>query len=445
MKGKVLLLFFALSILLCCWAAAESLPYDAKSTIAVYSISDEKKLYTCGEWADLTVLDEDQYYSFFLEYTYNGDSSLRVDSFAVSVDNGEKWTWKPSDATPGKNSRCHIFYSNMKKIMEPGLHSATWFINDIPIHTDTFLFTNGPTLSDPIEEISWNSIFDMPTEDQIRNRAEIDDRSPYIGGWMDAAKFGRFSQYAVDFCADMLPEYTYCCPGQWYLDTRSLKDAKDGHCYGGLQLADEGFVSILSFWDVYNGDQTIRARRIYPDKGIAEDDFDGEGTGAHTLVRYNWVAGNWYRMLMACMESSVTGNTQVEQWICDLQSGEWTRLCAYDLGYSDACFKGNIAFFLENFLTRTAGDVRAMEIRNPRIFVEKSKEWQVISSAYLQASGGLAVGYSGSYAYGESNGGLYMISSGVGDWTRDGTTGKETGKGPGKQTYKLHGSSSAPY
>ena len=80
------------------------------------------------------------------------------------------------------------------------------------------------------------------------------------------------------------------------------------------------------------------------------DSFGGEGTGARALVDYEWESDHWYTMHIRCMTSETTGNTVVEQWVCDLETGEWTLLTAYDIGFKNSSFKGSIAIFLENYL-----------------------------------------------------------------------------------------------
>ena len=430
--------------------------FRAESAIAVYSISQEKKVRTCGEWADLSALGADEFYSFYLELTYAGQSTLPVERFSVIVDNGQAWSWQVSDLAPGAALSAHIYHDKMQSCMNAGLHTATWLIDDTPVHSAAFLLTSEPTTLTGVPAMDWNGVLDMPAPAQIQARSGEAARAPYVSGWLQAKDIGGFTQYAIDFRADRLAEDTYCCLGCWSIDMRSLEqryariEANAAHAYAGLQDTKDGNVSILSFWDVYATDAdgtrtTIRAQRVHPEQSAGTDAFGGEGTGAHTIVPYAWEAGRWYRMLMACVESPATRNTQVEQWICDLETGAWTRLCCYDLGYSDACFTGNVAVFLENFDPGSAGDVRSMELRNARVLAQSGGTWCPLQQIFLQASGSMFT-YRGSYAFGSSNQGVYMVTSGVGDWARDGRTNAVSGNGqPGMSCTLGSTGSAAPY
>ena len=125
-------------------------------------------------------------------------------------------------------------------------------------------------------------------------------------------------------------------------------------------------------------------------------------------------------MLLQCGRSKETGNTTVEQWVCDLESGSWTKLCIYDLGFAGSCFKGDVAFFLENYISSLAGEIRSMEIKNPRICLKSTGEWVNIDSAHMSSQGGKPK-YEGSYAFGAEDECFWMITSGVGgDWYNNG-------------------------
>lgn len=104
--------------------------FRAESAIAVYSISQEKKVRTCGEWADLSMLGTDEFYSFYLELTYTGQSTLPVERFSVIVDDGQAWSWQASDLAPGAVLSAHIYHDKMQSCMNAGLHTATWLIDD---------------------------------------------------------------------------------------------------------------------------------------------------------------------------------------------------------------------------------------------------------------------------------------------------------------------------
>ncbi len=292
-----------------------------------------------------------------------------------------------------------------------------------------------------VPETFWATSVPMPSDNEIAAaNAAATCRSPYIAGWLEVPGEQGFVEYSVDFKADYLPEGTYCCVGQWTMDTSDLERTHTNvHTeypgvsgYAGFQntTAKQGKVSILSFWDVFarkpdGTDVTIRAKCIYPETTDGNDSFGGEGTGAHRMVPYDWKAGKWYRMLLQCGTSTDTGNTTVEQWVCDLDTGVWTKLCVYDTGLRNSYFKGNVAVFLENYRTEYAGEIRTMELRNVRIRRVNSGQWEGIEKITMLPNGGLPQ-YEGSYAFGALSDRVWMITSGVGgDWYGSGRGQKE--------------------
>ena len=280
-----------------------------------------------------------------------------------------------------------------------------------------------------VTERDWAAYMTLPDSAEVNafNVAST-NRSPYLTATADTSGCRRFTQYAVDFRAEYLPTGTYCCLANFDLDYSSLLTAYTEYNtayngvagYAGFQRNLDGRMnSIMSFWDVYcrdaSGNETlIRAKRLSPVED-GNSNFSGEGTGVHCLVDYPWQAGRWYRMMLQCSTSETTGNTVVEQWVCDLESGIWSSLCKYDLGVPNVCFQGNVAAFLECFQYETAGNVRSMELRNIRIADAGSGEWTDVRRIYCST----AYDYPGSYAYGADEHTVYMISTGL-----DGMAGK---------------------
>ena len=290
--------------------------------------------------------------------------------------------------------------------------------------------TPTPTLS------FWREVFPVPTADRIKAYTNPDWlRSPYIAGWLSIPDGLKYSEYCVDFKADFAPKGTYCCISNWKLDLSELKKTHTNvhteyssvQGYAGFQNTDtdKGKATIMSFWDIYATDPsgkdiTIRAKLIYPESD-GDDAFGGEGTGAHRIVSYDWKDGQWYRMLLQCGKNPDTGNTTVEQWVCELATGKWTKLCVYDTGLKNTTFIGSTAFFLENYLPAYAGEVRSMELKNPRYCRASDGKWVNIDSAYMSSQGGKPR-YEGSYNFGSEGERFWAITSGVGgDWYNNGT------------------------
>ena len=297
----------------------------------------------------------------------------------------------------------------------------------------------------PVDYGVWKNRMPMPSASEInRYNAANPQLAPYITGWLKTGSLGRFTEYSIDFKADHVPAYTYCCLANFGLDYSRLKSQyasvyTEGPAgYGGFQkrAPSDALNSILSFWDVYCTNssgrvvKTVRAKLIYPSSS-GDDSFGGEGTGAHHLTNYDWKQGRWYRMLLQCGRTSA-GNTTIEQWVCDLSTGVWTKLCVYDLCVPDVAFYGDTAVFLEDYNALTAGNVRNMEIKNVRAKRENSTSWTSIrSGSFLQN-----FDHPGSYSFGTSGDTFWIVTTGI--------SGKSSNKGQTTLTV-TGGESSQPY
>lgn len=422
------------------------------AAITIHNSSTHKRTETIGTSADLANIQEGTYPSFTLTLENNSTSALNVTEAYVIVDSGSPWGWKGFSLASGKSTYLHIYDVNMQKLLSPGTHTATWYINGSPVLTKEFTFTDSTPVPEPD---FWQDVFPIPTQAEINtyNNSSPAYRSPYIAGWLKIGKNVKFTEYSVDFKADHVPQGTYCSLANWDMDLSELKKTHTNvhtnsgsiQAYAGLQstVTDIGMASIMSFWDVFATDKhgkdiVIRAKLVYPTSD-GNDDFDNEGTGAHCIRPFEWEADHWYRMLLQCSTAPQTGNTQVEQWICDLETNKWTKLCVYDTGLKNSCFIGDVAFFLENYIKELAGDVRSMEIRNPRIKKVGHSSWTNLTQAYMNSQGGLPK-YNGSYAFGVEDDRFWMITSGVGgDWYSN-------GKGQAAKNYTINNTATgSPY
>lgn len=402
-------------------AAAGSL--TASAEVAVFSISRETHIRSCGETGNLSSLNDDEYLTFVLSIQNTGSRPIEMKDFSVSINGSEKYYWWKTTIQPGRTTMFHVYHSNMKSRMKEGSYQVTWYLDGQLFMEKTFTFNKAPVTDSPIQ-------FPVPSASEIaQHNRTATMRSPYLFGYLQLSDKIRFSEYAVDFKADTLPPATYVSPCNMGMDLSALKklytnvhtETESITMYAGFQRRWTDYVSILSFWDVFYTDangvqQTIRAKRIYPEHTDNTDSFTGEGTGAHALIPYQWESGHWYRMLLQCSQSPETDTTLVEQWVLDLESNQWTLLCKYDTGIPDSCFTGPVAFFLENFDPAHSGDVRMMEVRNFRIFDIEAGCWKSINTASIASDSGVPK-YEGSYAYDASGTSFRMITSGVGgDW-----------------------------
>ena len=290
--------------------------------------------------------------------------------------------------------------------------------------------------------------FTIPTDEQIKNHKNpTNSRSPYLYGWLDTGSNTRFTEYSIDFKADYLPRGTYCCLGQWTMDTTELAKTHTNirteyggiSAYAGFQstVTPLGKASIMSFWDLYATDPygrniTLRPKIIYPENYSNSNSFTGEGTGAQCINKYNWKEGRWYRMLIQCNNDGPT--TLVEQWVCDLKTGTWTKLCVYDTLLPKSCFVGDVAMFLENYIPSLNAEIRSLEVKNVRYLDAATGQWKAVTNCYMGSQKSSSIGtitYDGSYEFGATSDRFWMITGGVGgDWNNN-------GKGQGAKTYTV--------
>ena len=397
------------------------------SSLDVYSISKETYLRTGGKTGDLNQLYSDEYYSLVLHMQYNGQGSFDWSEFCVRVDGGEAWYWTAGSLPSGYSMDMHIYYSNMQ-YMSVGNHTATWYIDGREVYSDTFLIS---------EDLNWAALTNLPTKDEIAacNSAAA-GRSPYMCAWLTIPSGTRYREYTIEFKSDYFPRGSYYALGNWYMDYpelerqyASVRTEYGISGYAGFQnIHDGSHLGIMSFWDAYCTDAsgnttTVRARPIYPENPYKAGEFEGEGVGAQCMDYYDWKENHWYRVHLRCIDSTATGNTEVEFWVCDLETGEYTLICAYDLGTANVAFEGGIAIFLENYLNEYAGEIRTLEVRNAMYLEETSGQWKGITEANMIPNGSaLSMDYIGSYDYGVEGNTLWIMTTGVGN-THDDSAG----------------------
>ena len=270
----------------------------------------------------------------------------------------------------------------------------------------------------------WSALMQFPDSKEIAAYNRVSrSRSPYLAGWLHTGSTG-YTEYVVDFKADYLPRATYCCLASFDLDYGGLREqnCRNVHthyngvaAYAGFQRLWNGSpAAILSIWDVFYTDQAgnsrvLRPTLVYPTAETAEA-FDGEGTGVHKIIPWNWSPGVWYQMLLTCGVRKKNGNTVLSMWAREPDWAGWTCLCRFDLGVPNVCMKNDMAVFLENFAPETSGDIRTMECRNARI-KDKRLGWRPVEAGVFT---GLASDpYAGSYGIDADKTTFCMITTGV--------------------------------
>ena len=275
----------------------------------------------------------------------------------------------------------------------------------------------------------WENIIKCPTQDQIALDNDTSQcKPPYITALhITSVIDSLYSGYSVDFKADFIPAITYCSLACFRLDYSSLLEGgkydkvdNGGNfsCYAGFQrqpsTKDPEYNSILSLWDTYCYKgvdvDTIMATLIMP-TGINFIHHTNEGNYGSYRPEYLWRPGKWYRMTIILGTSDITGNTTLEQRVCDLETKEWITLCKFDLGAPDLIIKGNMYSFLEGWLKETAGEVRTLELKNIRILNRTRDKWYNIYSSYFTDR--KQSGFSGSYNFGADESSFWMITTGV--------------------------------
>lgn len=276
---------------------------------------------------------------------------------------------------------------------------------------------------------NWEEILRFPSLGEINTVNNTSTcKSPYLCAWLKTDIEKGFSQYSVDFKADYLPLQTYCSLASFHIDYSTLLERYDSVNNGGHVSAYCGFQrinkpdlpeynGILSIWDTYCKDHTgkidtIRATLV-SSSGAQEIKYDHEGYGVSCRPEYRWKPGNWYRMLVQCVEPEDESNTQIWFWVGDLNAKTWKQLCIFDLGAPGLKFKGDTAVFLEDWLAETSGEIRTLEFKNVRIY-SRAKGWQNVYSGYFSdRDSDDKTCYSGSYQYGNDDSIFWMITTGV--------------------------------
>lgn len=280
----------------------------------------------------------------------------------------------------------------------------------------------------------WEEIMNFPSEEDINyvNNTNASNsanscRSPYLTAWLNTGIEGGFSAYSVDFKADYQPEYTYCSLANLHFDYSYLLEKYDSvtkdsgiSAYAGFQRQDaQNRNAILSIWNMYchtaSGQiDTIRASLVEPaNSEVINYSHEGKGVSYHPT--YDWRPGKWYRILIQCAQPQDGGNTKLEFWVYDLEVKKvWTKFCVFDLGTPNIRLKNNAAVFLENWSPKTSGEIRTLEFKNVRIYI--NNRWENIYSGYFNdREDHDNIHYSGSYQYGCDDSTFWMITTGVPD------------------------------
>lgn len=250
---------------------------------------------------------------------------------------------------------------------------------------------------------------------------------------------GEIDIYTIDFCTDDAPIYTYYALCDFWMSLDGLRSQPDfaelpdtemntmaGGAYAGLQTHESGPAAIMSFWHIEYIDtdgqrQLIEARRLYP-AGGKTNKFGNEGTGTNYFTNIDWEPSHWYRMVIRCWDDADTGTTLVGQWLCDLESGEWTLISYFDTGYPDSAMKA-VGRFLEDWAPDTNDQVRSWKLKNIYGREKKTALWHSIDNVTIQAVDFGA--QTGGYEYGVKDNCFWGKTCGIGRDMKEGVTEEE--------------------
>ena len=293
--------------------------------------------------------------------------------------------------------------------------------------------------------IDWKSVMSIPSP-AAQQACATGDTAPYLTSTPDFGGTDKYIEYAVDFRCEYLPETTYLAVANWYAESTQLKAKyvrveRDyglaGYC--GFQVLHDGSrVAIMSIWDTFCTDAwgnttAIKAKLIYPETdpsktyrdintGNGRVRWGDEGRFAQCVVPYNWKEDHNYRAVVQIYNTYTGANAYINFSVCDLETGAWTRLIAFDLGYDDAYMTWNCTF-LENWSSSYAGQPRAVVLGNYQVRSYTTGEWVWARKTELSQ----AYNHKGSYNYGSADGKVWMISCGI----------PGLGRNPAPETYAL--------
>ena len=274
-------------------------------------------------------------------------------------------------------------------------------------------------------------------EDAMSAGKSYDKYAQYLS--CDAYLGGDLDIYTIDFRTDDAPLYTYYALCDFWMTLDGLYAQPDfaelpdtemntvaGGAYAGLQTHESGPAAIMSFWhteyiDTDGQRHLIEAKRLYP-AGGETNQFGGEGTGTNYFTNIGWEPSHWYRMVIRCWDDPDTGSTLVGQWLCDLESGEWTLISCFDTGLPDSALAG-IGQFLENWMPETNDQVRSWKLKNLYGREKQTARWHSLNAETMQAYDFGA--QTGGYEYGVRDNCFWGKTCGVGRDMKQGVTADE--------------------
>ena len=186
--------------------------------------------------------------------------------------------------------------------------------------------------------------------------------------------------------------------------------------YFGMQLGSNTDRRILfSVWSPFNTDDP---KAIPPDqkilllkkgKDVFTGEFEGEGAGGQSYLKYNWKADITYRFLL--QGKPTTNNyTVYTAYFFDPEQDKWLLIASFKRPKTNTYLKG-IYSFLENFIPENGNVERLGNYDNQWIMNTKG-QWIEIIQAKFTADNTALKGYRVDYGGGQKDGKFYLRNCG---------------------------------
>ena len=254
--------------------------------------------------------------------------------------------------------------------------------------------------------MDWHSILDFPEPVPDEENPEGRMSHNIYSNPSLADTSGKYSGFLIDFCSDHAPGGTIWSLCDFKMDLSELKKQYNVTDEGGAAAGFQNWYGkdvYMDFYDIHytndnNQDVSILATQVYPE---------------HGYVDYPWTAGKWYRMYLCSYDDSTTGHTFVEQWVQNIEAGNWTKISCYDTGLTHSCITGTLSQCMYNGDEDYCSEIRSFAYRNIYERENDGGQWKTTKQSELVVDSWWD-DKKGNYAYTADENTLYGITCGYG-------------------------------
>lgn len=209
-----------------------------------------------------------------------------------------------------------------------------------------------------------------------------------------------------------------------------------GEGYCGFQVNSETERRILfSVWSPFSTDDPSAIppdeRIVLLKKGpnVTVGEFGNEGSGGQSYRKYNWKAGETYKVLTR-VRPNRDNSTTYTAWFFEPDAQRWDLIASFKRPKTNTWYKGAHSF-LENFITSQGYLGRSVSFLNQWAYTA-SGEWVELIEGVFTYDATAAAGVRMDYAGGVKSGGFYLQNGGFFDtptlygtkFTREATNNK---------------------